>query len=206
MYRLALTSESEERVFVMPMDEEQIEREDVEVVIGFGIMELGKQGYKGISPEQVFQDIVFDKQNFNTSLLVHETLPELLKHVGYSLPVYKYIADEEYDDLPNVLKRFSTYCFDDLANKTILNARSRFNFTSIEEAIEAGGDSLKKQIYNLQTVAEEYMDKNKLEKFLQATLSLFPGVLNDGETMVKTTIKKLIKMLDYLKFKKYANH
>lgn len=202
IYSLALTSDSPEKIVVMPMSEQQMDSEEIEVVIGFGIVELGKQGYKGISAEQVFMDIVFDNQNFNINMLVSETLPVLLKQVAFSLPVYKYISLLDNDDLPETLKPFTDYGFDRLANKTILQNRRTFDFKSVDDAIAAGRGDFKREVCLLQYVPEEYMDAQKLQAFLQKALTENPSILIGQDQLLKTYMKKLIKMLDYKKYKK----
>lgn len=202
MYSLALTSDSPERIVVMPIADEHSSNE-VEVVVGFGLMELGKQGYKGIKPEQVYLDIVFDTQNFNNKLLVYESFPDLLKQVAYSLPVFKYISHFEYGSLPEALQRFTTYTFDgDLANNSIIKARRKLALTSINEAIEKAGPDLKRQIMLIQTLDEHLFDVGLLENYLKGILTSHPTILNNGDQFTKTTIKKIIKMLDFLKYKK----
>lgn len=203
MYTLALTNDSPERILVMPMVDDEINVSDVEVVVGFGLVELGKQGYRGISPEQVYLDIVFDTQNFNNKLLVFETLPELLKQVAYSLPVFKYIAEFDYSILPEALQRFTNFTFDgNLANKSILKERAKWRISSIDEAISKAGTDLKRQIAFIKTLDEFSIDTNKLEIYLQEVLTSNVGILVNGDPFTKTNLKKLIKMLDYLKYKK----
>ncbi|KFM92948.1 SIR2 family protein [Paenibacillus macerans] len=203
MYSLALTSDSPERILVMPMADDDINSSDVEVVVGFGLVELGKQGYRGISPEQVYLDIVFDTQNFNNKLLVYETFPVLLKQVAYSLPVFKYIAEFDYETLPEELERFTTYTFDNnLANNSILKARAKLRLSSIDEAIEKAGLDVKRQIAFIQTLAESNIDIQKLESYLKEVLTANEKILVNSDQYTKTTLKKLIKMLDYLKYKK----
>lgn len=202
MYSLALTSDSNERILVMPMADDDINSSDVEVVVGFGLLELGKQGYRGISAEQVYLDIVFDTQNFNNKLLVFETFPVLLKQVAYSLPVYKYIAEFDYKDLPDELERFTLYVFDDLASNSILRDRAKLRLTSIDEAIEKAGPNVKRQLSFIQTLAESNMDIQKLELYLKEVLTSNEMILVNSDQYTKTTLKKLIKMLDFLKYKK----
>lgn len=204
MYSLALTNDSTERILVMPMADEDINSTNVEVVVGFGLIELGKQGYRGISPEQVYLDIVFDTQNFNNKLLVFDAFPDLLKQVAYSLPVFKYIGEFDYETLPEALQRFTTYTFDkNLATKSILKARSKLRLSSIDEAIEkAGPDNIKRQINFIQTLDESKIDIQKLENYLKNVITTNEGILVSNDQYTKSSLKKLIKMLDYLKYKK----
>jgi len=203
IYNLALTSEATGKLFVnMPTNEDELNSDDVEVVIGFGILEYGKQGYKGIPAEKVFQDIVFDDQNFINKLLVEDTFPTLLKRVANSLPVFKYIRDYHYDQLPECLKPFKKLKFRNFETQTILKDRAQFGFSSISEALRYAKGDLKKEVRYLQTLEERNIDVNELGSYLKTTLSKNPDILISKDQILKTGVKKLIKIYDYLKYKK----
>lgn len=201
IYNLALTTEKPSKILVMPMTEEQMEHEDVEVVIGFGIYEYGVQGYKSITAEKIYMDVVFDDQNFNYDLLVTETFPQLLKHVAYSLPVYKYINGRSFSELPECLARFERLTFEDLLNKNNLAQRQQFNFQSVEQAIADASGDLKREVRNLQTLEADKININSLEQYLKNILNTAEGILINGDQTIKTGLKKIIKMYDILKYK-----
>jgi len=201
IYNLALTTEKPSKILVMPMTEEQMDHGEVEVVIGFGIYEYGIQGYKSITAEKIYLDIVFDDQNFNYDLLVNETLPQLLKQVAYSLPVYKYINGRKFTELPECLSRFEHLTFEGLLNKINLAQRQQFNFQSVEQAIEDADGDLKKEIRNLQTLSADKINISSLEQYLKNTLTANEGILLHGDQTIKTGLKKIIKMYDILKYK-----
>ncbi|WGV57769.1 SIR2 family protein [Brevibacillus brevis] len=202
MYELTLTSQGTERIAVMPLSEELMQKEeDPQVVIGFGILELARQGYEGISAERIFKDVVFDRENYNIDLLVKHSLPAILKRVAYHLPVFKYLKDYN-GDFPFELERFRHFKFDDLLNKTIKNNRISFRFNSIEDVISREPTSLSRQVRFIQTIEEEKMDIDRLKVYLQDVLTKHPGILSGKHTEAVSGMKKLIRMYDYLKYKK----
>lgn len=202
IYELALTSEPTERIVVMPLSEEKMENEEEpEVVIGFGILELGKQGYKGLSADEIFLDVVFDNRNFNQYMVVEEALPVIGKHVAWSLPVFKYIRGYQ-KELPPELQRFINFTFDDFITKTILLNREKYNFSSISHVLNYEPENLSRQVRFLQTLKEDQIDIDELGEYLKNTLTNYPDLLHQPKNSeAKTGIKKLIRMYDYLKYK-----
>ena len=203
MYELALTSQAPERILVMPFNDQQMENdEEPQVVIGFGILEFGRQGYRSITAQQIFRDIVFDDQNFISNFLVEETLPVVLKYAAYSLPVFKYLTNYS-GILPNELERFINYTFEDFLTKTIRKNRERYNFQSIDEVIKKE-KNLTRQVRFIQTIPEEKMDADRLHLYLKSILEQHPDILSSKSSQpieVVTGIKKLIRMYDFLKYK-----
>ncbi|MUG45541.1 SIR2 family protein [Paenibacillus woosongensis] len=202
IYELALSEEGHERIQVLASNDKKLMEGNFEILIGFGIVELGKRGYRSISAEEVFKDILFDEGKFNNELLIKEALPELIKRTSGSLPVFKYI--ERYtDDLPLVFKsRFENFSFEKLETKTILLVRETMSYTSIEEVIQKYPKDLYSQIKYIQALPPQQIDLNDLEKHLKKVLMEHPQILVSGNQTIRSGIKKLIRMYDYLRYRK----
>jgi len=202
IYHLTLTSEPSANLVVLPITDEQIEKENIDVVIGFGLVEFGKQGYRGITAEQIFLDIVFDNYNFNHELLVKETLPTLLKQVAYSLPVFKYIRGFDQEQLPEELRQFKDYSFEGkFVTNTARKNREKYNFKNIDDVLRYEPNNLSRQVRFLQTLTEDQIEIQPLEEFLKKTLIQYPDLLAGRNCEAKSGIKKMIRVLDFLKYK-----
>ncbi|MFC4768764.1 SIR2 family protein [Effusibacillus consociatus] len=199
IYELALTNKPTEKIMVMPLSEEQMD-EEPEVVIGFGILEVARQGYRGIPAEKIFLDVVFDRGNYTPKLLVEETLPTLLKQVAYSLPVFKYISNYP-TALPPEFKKFEEQTFEDFVTQTNKKNREKFKFKSINEVLEKEPDSLTRQVRYIQTLEESQIDITKMESYLREVLTENPDILTGPNGEAKSGVKKLIRIYDFLKYK-----
>jgi len=106
MYNLLLTNDPDQRM-MLSLPSENITAEElkkIEFVYGFGMMERAKNGYRIVSTDEIYEDIIFDNGNFHNDLLVAETLPYALTKSGGYLPTRKYTSQFEFDELPEVVQ------------------------------------------------------------------------------------------------------
>ncbi|WP_028590371.1 SIR2 family protein [Paenibacillus massiliensis] len=198
IYELALTEDGHEKIRVLASTDDRLMEGDVEILIGFGIFELGKRGYKSISSEEVFKDILFDEGKFNKELLINESLPELLKRTSGSLPVFKYINNYS-PDLPIEFERFKNFSFKKLENETIRKHRKGMIYTSIDEIIRKTRSNLGAQVRYIQMLTPKQIEVERLGEYCRERLTEDPHILRKSN--LSSGIKKLIRMYDFLKFK-----
>lgn len=197
IYEVAIENKPNKRLTVL-LDITEDKLDDYEIVVGVGLVEFGKRGYKSISTTEVFKDIVFDDAKFNTSLLVQETLPTLLKHTSGSLPFYKYIST--YDsELPSIFSKYLKTTYNEFLNSNIL--KRKISEESIEEIIK-NHKNLVKQIRLIPVLKENQINVDALEKFLKRLLTNYPNILNDKTQNINSDVKRLIKIYDWLKYSK----
>ncbi len=204
-HTLVYNRNAENKLLVMKPDEliENLE-DDAEVIVGFGVKELGKHGYGGIKSEQIYKDTIYDDQGFEINYLVELTLPELLPHISYSLPVYKYIDSYE-GNLPEVISsRFLNFDFDKLRNSSILLKMESVKRKSVDDIVN-NTNSINQKMISLAALPEETLrtQLDSLEKFIKIQLETNPRILISGERHKNAScLRKLIRMYDYLKYKK----
>jgi len=196
IYDLVLTNDPRDRLTVLSPDE-ILGKEGTEYIVGFGLMELGKRGYRSIEAEEIFRDIILDKGNFNNDLLVNESLPKLLSQTGGSIPLYKYIASIASEKLSSKIKNNIKCNFDSFKNNTIM--KNSIRETSIDEILANSYYDLGGKVRKIICLTEDQMNTDDLYSFLHSTLTDTPDIFN---TNLATDIRRLIKMYDWLVYKK----
>lgn len=95
MYDLVKSSNPETRLAVADID--QIERkEDVEFVMGVGLVKkfqegLSAEGYKGVTIDDIFSDIIEDTDKYDPPELFRKVYPSLTKRPNKYIPIYRYL-------------------------------------------------------------------------------------------------------------------
>lgn len=165
-------------------------------ILGVGISKNGHM----IKAEQLYEDIVFDNQHFNPSLVVEEYLPELLKNNSGGLPMYKYLreyTEEVFERVKNNVLKYTTV--DAFLNKQLRqlkqNYRKSLKEPSVQNVVEAEGfeDAYKKLIF----LEKEEVDVEQLLHYLQDYMKKYtPSCLKNNPEL-----KRLIRIYDMIKYK-----
>lgn len=93
IYELANSVQASERIAAVGFEHLDDVNKIKQFILGVGVVKNGHI----IKAEQLYEDIVFDNQYFNPTLVVEEYLPELLKNNSGGLPMYKYLRDYPKD-------------------------------------------------------------------------------------------------------------
>ncbi|MDU5509535.1 SIR2 family protein [Enterococcus gilvus] len=204
MYNLVLTNDPSDRLFVNLPETELTDddRQKIEYVTGFGVIELAKLGYLTPKSDEIYHDIVFDDANYNPDSLLQKTIIELKKMYGV-LPVFKYLASssdaikEMYKQLEWVPRDFS-----DFKTRSI-NKRPK-QYSSVSSIVSARL-TLTKKLQALETLHEKEIVTDDLGAFLKNTLGSHPGIIdsknNDYNAVQRAAVRRLIREYDYLKYK-----
>lgn len=165
-------------------------------ILGVGISKNGHM----IKAEQLYEDIVFDNQHFNPSLVVEEYLPELLKNNSGGLPMYKYLreyTEEVFERVKNNVLKYTTV--DSFLNKQLRQLKKNYRKTlkemSVRNIIEAEGSELayKKLIF----LEKDEIDVVQLLQYLQEYIKRnTPNCLKNNPEL-----KRLIRIYDMIKYK-----
>lgn len=199
IYNVVLTSEPSKTINVLVnIDDDKLD--EVEAVVGFSLMEqLGHKGYDGIEAYEIYMDIVYNDGNFNKELIVEKTLPLILKY-NQSIPVHKYTSSYK-GVLPANVGKVSNKNYDDLLSKGMRYKIRNDGYISdnLESLInKLGIDGAVKYI--------PYMNPKKICTF--ELLNYIKMYLDENKDILKskkaTDIKRVIKLYDYLKYKKKA--
>lgn len=192
IYELAIISNPVSKIYATDFNGIDKLPEGANILLSVGVY---NKGYgKSVKGQMLYEDIVFDNQNFPPEFIVKDVLPELLKNNRGGLPIYKYIKQcrqyimgivkDEYDKRKTI---------DDFLNNSIKdtknNYRKKLKKYTIEEIIRIeGADKAYTKIY--------FLNENEIN------LSTFHQYLKENYNKINKNIsemKRLIRIYDFLK-------
>ena len=203
IYNVVLTSEPTKTLNVL-VDIDDSRLDEVEAIVGFGVMkQLSEKGYGGITPEDLFEDLVFDDKEFIPSLVVDSSLPLILKY-NQSVPMYKY-ASKYKGTINDRVKRYTDKSYNKLLLTRAMRikiAREGFINSSIDKLIDKYG--IEKTIKHVAYINPEKINSFELLEYIKKYLEIYPNAIRDKKVPASSELKRLIRIYDYLKYKKKA--
>lgn len=202
IYNVVLTSKPTKTLNVL-VDIDDSRLDEIEAVVGFGVMkELGHKGYDSVGPEELFEDIIFNNKNFIPSLIIEKSLPLILKY-NQSIPMYKYVSRYQ-GEIEDKIKKHIDKPYSKLLSKEMGRKLRSDGYikNNIRELIDKYGfeGALKYIIF----IKPKCMDLNELHEYIRSYIEVYPDILTRKNCVEKTELKRLIKIYDYLKYKKKA--
>lgn len=199
IYKLTLTTDPDARLIALNMQENP-EDDKFEYVFGIGALEIGRIGFKIVTAEQIYRDVLYDDDtSFINKFIVEDTLPSLMSRCGSkNVPIYKYIS--KYDQqLPSKYDYFTNLKFDDFLTHSLSRIRVTQTFHSVNEIASNPATSLSNKLTHIAALPQKEIDVNQLYNFLITLFDSNPEILYSKN--VKSQVKKLIRMYDWLKYK-----
>lgn len=97
LYELVITNDPKGKLYVKEADELRALDGQQEFVVGYGAIskikkseEMAKQGLIGLSREDIVRDVIFDNGGYDSSSVVFEVFPNLIKGQA-NIPIFKYL-------------------------------------------------------------------------------------------------------------------
>lgn len=200
LYRYSLTKNCSKHCVVSPYDP-NISDDSIVFSVGVDDSHL-VQGLVGITAEQWYKSIIFENElNYTADELLTHAYSKLISG-NNKLPIYKYLikAKKSYSNITPISE------LDDLISKTIKKNRERFFIAnrSVVGVIQQFSSDFNSILKYLSYLKEEEIDVDELEKFIKKSLEVTPECLHTGQKSA-TDIKRLIRMLDWLKYGRTGN-
>ncbi len=198
-YEYIITNTPTAQIRVASIDDKRIEDEDLAISIG-KISELSLKGLNGLTANEWYRSIILDDLKFGNDALL-EYAPRLQAQNSGFIPLNKYLSKDtkkKYTDLAQIALRNDWNKI--ISNSIRKNKRYAEKYNSVIE--------IWKELKVDKTKATRliaYLDKEKikieeLESILIEIFNESPNVLEDDEKELKTNIRRLIKIYDYLKY------
>ena len=201
IYRLILTNDPKGELFVKEFEDIR-DVDHIEIVAGVGIIrEMGEKGYDIITNDELYRDVVLNDQRYNHQLIVERTLPRLFPIHTNSVPIYKYIAGIPIENIPDSVQEKIKTSYDDFMSNTVLKNRAKYKYySSVDEIIKSV--PFPKCLDQIALLYEEEVDINQLESYLKQLFSDHPDVLKHEKPNTRTSLRRIIKIYDWLKYYK----
>lgn len=207
IYKLVATNEPTERFRITDIEDDE-GLENVGVLAGVGIIpteEINHEpGHRIPSPKELFQDLILDDGCFETKSLVEDALGKLLISHSRSLPIYKYIAayrDKFNKEPPEDVLRAAKTSLQEFLNKGLIQLR-RDNPIPDVATLKKQCSTPEKIIEGLPRLVNLEQEIDYLETFLTSYLKEHSEVLEGANQGLKTNLKRIIKIYDWLKYAK----
>lgn len=205
IYELVTSNDPTGRLHVLSIDDtENIDK--VDFVMGVGAMQqIGEEGYAGLTPINIFEDLLYNKDKYDNKKIVYKTLPTLLKTHANSIPVFKYVTDFD-GTLPERVCHYieNNSTLDSHLNKTI-RSKPPLNKHSVNEVKSAydisDADGAKKCLEDIVRLKQDELNENDLLQLLIEIYESIPGLLTQTEhTYLKSLFRKVAKIYDWLRY------
>lgn len=209
MYELVKSTSPEEKLAVANLDDLE-DGADIEFVVGIGVAQaeqaekdIAQRGYKGISPRELFEDIVFDSHDYDPERVLTEVFPDMPAKHGTFFPGYKYLngagigslADLNGTKFEEALPFFNKYTSksfrsSSFARPYLQNAKGM----SAQEIIDAFPED--KAVTYLPFLDESSFDLDVVKYFLRNNFEK----IFDKNNSYHTYYKKLAVLYDRVRF------
>lgn len=196
LYLFTITNEPTKNLKVAMIDDNRISND--ELVISVGTTEKTHlNGLKGVSADQWYRNIVMhDLEYENRDLLSYA--PELAKQVSGKLPINS-LYQEEFQSIPGI-KKLLVYDFEDIISNTIRKQRARYQKQNLKSIIDEKLE-FDKELLNIAFLNEKHLPLQDIENYLKEKFKENNNILMDSSPSVRTNLRRLIRIYDYLKGK-----
>ena len=201
LYKFAINSETTETMRVAPLEDERID--DNMLAITIGLAETGTYGLaRAVDSEKWYRNIVLHDLSYTSDQLLEHVYTELAKQNSWRIPVW-YLLSKVEREYPEIVQRAPKDYSQIVSNDSIQRNRAAIRSRSMGEIWEQEKQNLNKVIRLLGFLPEDLVEVNELEKILKEVFEKKPNCLSQNSSdLNKSNIRKLIRIYDYLKYKK----
>lgn len=199
IYNYTLTNEPTANLRVASIDDARVSDDELVLAIG-KISDFGLKGLSGIDANEWYRNIIMNDLDFTADELLKYAFPKLLKQNSGKLPVNKYlsIAKEEYPDCVKIAEEQN---FENIISNTIKAQRKCLGeYSSVSQIWVQERSSIEKATRLISHLKENQIDIVELEGVLREIFENDVNVLQHSSPAVRTNIRRLIRILDYLKW------
>lgn len=201
LYQYTITNMPTSKLRVASIDDERVADEDMVLAIGKADT-FGLRGLSGISANEWYRNIVMGDLDFTSDELLEYAFPKLIKENSGILPVNKYLASAK-GNFPDAKAVAVKYDFDNIISNTIKRSRACVSqYTTVNQIWAQEKNNLERATRLIAYLQENQIDINELEKVLIELFDNDVNILQDNPANVKTNIRRLIRIYDYLKWKR----
>lgn len=198
-YDFTLTSTPSVKLRLANIEDDNLDESDLALVFG-KMSDLGPTGLLGITVNEWHRDIIMNDIRASSEDLLGIAFPKLIRGNG-GLPVFKHIQKCNNPPRP-CLEYAEGINFESLLNNTIRKDRLRLlpHNRSIREILKLDS-TLEKQTRLITYLLEDEIDIDDLYAYLSGLFTQNKKIIDDNPPSAPN-IRKLIRIFDYLKYKK----
>jgi hypothetical protein len=205
-YDFAITNITTTRLKVAELSDTRVTYEDIVVAVGT-ISDFAEKGYTGITASDWYRNIVLDDLQLSSEKLLEYVFP-VLKRTNPTLPIYKYLASST-QQFPLIEAAISDRTYDFFIPASVTKQGKSYDFAnrSIQGVInEKPSDDDKNYLIKIAYLHEDEILVEDLEQELLRIFKTHPTILEPADNYFsqpeKSNLRRLIRIYDYLKYKK----
>lgn len=176
---------------------------DEELVMAIGkYSDFGLKGLNGLDADEWYRSIIINDLDFSADDLLEYAAPKLIKQNSGRLPLNKYLS-EAVGEFPGFREEALKQNFDFIISNTIKKNRHRLgSYSSVKQIWDNEKKSIDKATNLIAHLPEDKMDVAELESVLSEIFSEDVNILQNPKASIRTNIRRLITLYDYLKWGK----
>lgn len=201
LYDFTVTNMPTANMRVASIEDNRVEDEELVIAIG-RYSDYGLRGLHGLKADEWYRNIVVEDIEFSADDLLKHAFSDLIKQNSGRLPINKYLSEAsgEYPECVEFAKKQS---FDTIISKTIKRQRYKLGeYKSVKQIWENEKNSLEKATNLIAHLSEQAIDVSELESVLKEIFENDINVLQNSKAAIRTNIRRLIMIYDYLKWGK----
>lgn len=201
LYNFTVTNMPTANLKVASIEDDRVADEDLVLAIG-KYSDYGRKGLKGLKADEWYRNIIIGDIEYSADDLLEYAFKDLIKQNSGRLPVNKYLSEAKRD-YPEYEEEARKQDFEFIISTTIKKNRHILgNYSSVMQIWKNEKLSIQKATYLIAHLPEEKMNVDELEMVLIEIFNNDVNVLQNSITPVRTNIKRLIRIYDYLKWGK----
>lgn len=201
LYDFTVTNMPTEKLRVASIEDERVKDEELVMAIG-KYSDLGLRGLHGLKGDEWYRNIIVEDISFSADELLKYAFDDLVKQNSGRLPINKYLHDAlgRYDECEELAKKQD---FNHIISNTIRKNRYKVaSYKSVKQIWDNEKSSVQKATDLIAHLPEENIDVCELEDVLNEIFENDINVLQNSKAPVRTNVRRLILIYDYLKWGK----
>lgn len=199
LYNFTLTNESAKNIRVFSIDDTRVDGDELVVALG-KMSDFGLKGLRGLTGSEWYRHIIFDDLEFTADELLTYAFPSIKKQYS-CLPLNKLLVHSS-GSYPEASQLAKEYEFEKIISSSLKKGRKNLKYSSINEICESEFSSLERATRLIACLNQKNIDISDLEIVLKKIFENNKDILDSGSPALKTNIRRLIRIYDYLKWGK----
>ncbi|MCI5620723.1 MAG: SIR2 family protein [Lachnospiraceae bacterium] len=201
LYDFTVTSVPTASMRVASIEDDRVADEELVMAIG-KYNDLGPRGLHGLEADEWYRNIIIDDIGCSADDLLEFAFDKLIKQNSGRLPVNKYLS-QATGTYPRCVEAAERQDFDFIISKTIKkNCQRLGGYTSVKQIWANEKESLQRATDLIAYLPENMMNVDELESILKEIFNNDVNVLQNSIPAIRTNIRRLIMIYDYLKWGK----
>lgn len=201
LYDFTVTNNPTSNMKVAAIGDERVADEELVMAIG-KYSDFGLKGLNGLDADEWYRSIIINDLDFSADDLLEYAAPKLIKQNSGRLPLNKYLS-EAVGEFPGFREEALKQNFDFIISNTIKKNRHRLgSYSSVKQIWDNEKKSIDKAANLIAHLPEDKMDVTELESVLSEIFSEDVNILQNPKASIRTNIRRLITLYDYLKWGK----